>query len=141
MNGVDDHHVLGEIETEPLGAFAEIEMSDRPEVIGLETRCEGRFGVLPQRHLACPTDVIEFVVLEVALVRAAVDDQEYPGQQNEQSRSRAFGHAEDYCRGVGRACPMKTRRRTAGWPDGNPACGLKARPHQTHQTSLCCVGR
>ena len=51
------------------------------EIIGIENRCEQTMQPRAQRHVRNPTQRIEFIVLEEALVRAPVQDEKYGNQR------------------------------------------------------------
>ena len=76
---VQDRQVLGEVQPIAQAHFAEVVMADGAEVVREKLRCEDGLGVTVSWELAGPTDVVQLVILEVALVRVAVRDQEQCG--------------------------------------------------------------
>jgi hypothetical protein len=84
MERVDHGHVHGKVQTS--GAFdgKEIEVAGGPEIVGLKERREGALEVIGGSKVRGPGEIVDFVVLEIALVRGAVEDQEERGKAQEQ---------------------------------------------------------
>jgi hypothetical protein len=91
---VKNRKILRKIETVQQAHFAKVEVADGTKIVGEKARCQDGFGVVSDRKVASPGNIVELVILEVSFVSRAVGDQEQRSRGKQQGRSGPLGHQD-----------------------------------------------